>query len=275
MNAHRPVFVLMAAALIAFAASARVGASVIVESALTDADTSAPGARYEGSIRLRNTGREPAEVKLYQTDYAFTADGRNDYGEPGRLSRSNANWIVIDRNHLRVPAGGTADVGYRVRVPSGSGLRGSYWSMIMVEPIAKGSAESGEPLPERTTRLSQVTRYGVQVITDIGNGGAGALDFSNPRLLDPAEGHGQRLFAVDVENTGARWLRAKLWIELYSREGAPVGKFDGPLKRLFPGTSARFEVDLKDVPSGDYIALVAADGGGDNLFGANLELALP
>jgi len=253
-----------------FAAASSAQASVIVESKLTDARSASAGASYEGKIRLRNTGDEPGEVKLYQTDYAFAADGSNTYGPPGKMARSNANWIQLDRNQLRLPPNGEITVNYRVRVPRGN-LSGTYWSMIMIEPIPKASAESSEPLPERTTRLSQVIRYGLQVVTEIGNSGASGLAFSNARLF---ERDGQRLFAVDAENTGQRWIRAQYWLELYSDTGNPVGKFDGPKKRIFPGTSVVFETPLGDIPPGKYIALAVADGGGDDLYGANVELEI-
>ena len=141
----------------------------------------------------------------------------------------------------------------------------------MVEPIPKTSAEAGEPLPERTTRLSQVVRYGLQVVTEIGTSGSSELAFGNARLL---ERDGQRLFAVDAENTGQRWIRAQYWLELYTESGNPVGKFDGPKKRIFPGTSVVFETPLGDIPPGKYIALAVADGGGDDLYGANVELEI-
>ena len=245
-------------------------AAVILESELTDARSSIAGASYEGIIRLRNTGTEQSEVKLYQTDYGFEADGSNTYGPPGKVARSNANWIQLDRNQLSLPPNGVLTVNYRVRVPSGN-VSGTYWSMIMVEPIPKASAESSEPLPERTTRVSQVVRYGLQVVTEIGNPGSSELAFSNARLL---ERDGQRLFAVDAENTGQRWIRAQYWLELYTENGNPVGKFDGPKKRIFPGTSVVFETPLGDIRPGKYIALAVADGGGDDLYGTNVELEI-
>ena len=244
-------------------------AAVRVASELTDVRVSRAGGSYEGSIVLHNTGTAPGEVKLYQTDYGFRADGSNEYGPPGQSARSNADWIQLASNQLRLDPGEVMTVGYRVRVPNRRDLSGTYWSMVMIEPISPSSREAAEPLPERTVRLKQIVRFGLQVITEIGDRGKSDLAFANARLLEEADG---RRFAVDAENRGQRWIRAQLWLELYTADGAPVGKFDGPKKRLFPGTSARFDVNLGDTPPGKYIALVVADGGGDNLFGANVEL---
>jgi len=260
---------LLATALL-FAAASSVQSAIVVESELTDARSASVGVSYEGKIRLRNTGDEPGEVKLYQTDYAFKADGSNTYGPPGKMARSNANWIQLDSNQLSLPPNGEITVNYRVRVPSGN-LSGTYWSMIMVEPVPKSSADSSNNSQDENTRLLQTLRYGLQVVTEIGTGGASELAFSNARLL---ERDGQRLFAVDAENTGQRWIRAQYWLELYTEAGSPVGKFDGPTKRIFPGTSVVFETPLGDIPPGKYIALAVADGGGDDLYGANVELEI-
>lgn len=275
MPAHTRRTAPLTATLLLIAAATLPGglqAGVIVESELTDARTLRPGETYTGTISLRNTGDTPGEVKLYQTDYDFDAEGNNDYGPPGRSPRSNAGWIQLDRNQLRLPPHSAATVSYRLRVPAGQGMHGTYWSMIMVEPIPADSAESAEPLPERTTRLSQVLRYALQVVSDLGGAGVGELAFGNAQILDDTQG---RRLAVDVSNTGQRWIRAQFWLELYRADGSPMGKLDGPKKRLFPGTSARFEVPLGATPPGRYIALAVADGGGDSLFGANLELEVP
>jgi hypothetical protein len=37
-----------------------------------------PGDTFEGSLSLNNSGTETEDVKVYQTDYLFFADGRNE-----------------------------------------------------------------------------------------------------------------------------------------------------------------------------------------------------
>jgi hypothetical protein len=258
-----------------FALSTVLGAraAVKLESDMTHEKSASPGETYRGTLVLRNTAEIPAQVKVYQTDYSFAADGSSEYGEPGRLPRTNAKWISLSRELVTVPPQGVERVDYDVKVPTGggAGFSGTYWSMIMVEPLASDSAEASEPLPERTTRITQVMRYGVQVVTHIGKTGEPDLAFSNPQVVKE---DGIRRFAIDAENTGQRWLRTSLWLELFSETGNPIGKFQGNPRRLYPGTSARFQIDLGGVPAGKYLGLVVADGTGDNLFGANVELEI-
>lgn len=245
-------------------------ASVFVSGDMTQEKRAQPGERYRGTILLKSTDPVPVEVKVYQTDYHFTADGHNFYGEPGGLPRSNAKWVRLSRELVVVPANGTERVDYEVSVPGsqGPGLSGTYWSLVMVEPIAAGARESGQ-VPENAARITQVLRYGVQVVTHLGGAGAANLVFTNPQLLKE---DGKSFFAIDVENTGSVLVRPSLSLELYSKTGNPVGKFQGEALRLFPGTSACFKIDIGQPPKGQYLGLVVADGTGDNLFGANVEL---
>ena len=105
-----------------------------------------PGERYDGVITVKNDSDDPQEVKVYQSDYLFACDGTNNYADPGTLARSNANWVTFTPSFFTVPPRSTATVNYTVQVPVDSATKkliGSYWSILMVEGIAKGSAESG------------------------------------------------------------------------------------------------------------------------------------
>ncbi|SDW77724.1 hypothetical protein [Thiocapsa roseopersicina] len=269
---HKTLF---AVALILFGVSSAglLHAGIIFEGSMTQEQTAQPGERYRGTFVLRNTDASPAEAKLFQTDYTFAADGTNQFGERGKSQRSNANWITLSRELVSIPANGIERIDYEVTVPKGqgAGFSGTYWSLIMVEPIEKTSKESAQERPEGSAQINQITRYGVQVVTHIGKGGAVGLNFTNPQIIKK---EGKRLFAIDVENSGQRWLIPSLSLELYSETGSAVGKFQGPATRLYPGTSARFELDLGQVLNGKYLGLVVADGTGDNLFGANVELEI-
>ena len=97
------------------------------------------------------------------------------------------------------------------------------------------------------------------------------IRFSKVRL---ASDNGRRQLVVDLENTGERLLRTSLWIDLYDSKGSFVGKFDGGKHGLHPGTSARFTADLAGLTIATYKALIVADCGGDDVFGANVTLVL-
>ncbi|CAG36692.1 hypothetical protein [Desulfotalea psychrophila] len=245
-------------------------ARVSIPSGLTYEKDAQVGGSYRGSIQLLNPGEDPQEVKVYQSDYLFYADGSNSYGEPGKDVRSNADWISFSPRRLIIPAGGSVQVAYIVDVPSDQVLTGTYWSLLLVEGISASSPEAGNGAKGViSVGIQQIMRYGLQMITNIGNTGTHSLKFVKTKILKT---DGKRILQIDLENTGERWLRPILWTELYDEKNNSVGKFEGEQLRIYPTTSARFKIDLSQVPKGTYKALVVADAGGDDMFGANYTL---
>jgi hypothetical protein len=241
-------------------------AGVSVTSGLTYEKESRPGETYRGAIQLRNNGNAPQEVKIYQTDYLFFCDGRNIYGEPGKCPRSNADWITFSPHRLAIPPKGTSQVNYTVQVPEDKTLTGTYWSMMMIEGISSSSPEASRREKDKiTVGISQVIRYGAQMRTQIGDTGIRKLKFLKTRLLKENKG---RILQLDIENIGERLLKPSLWVELYDEKGKSAGKFEGGKLGVYPATSVRFRIDLSRVPKGKYKAMVVADCGDDDLFGA-------
>jgi hypothetical protein len=260
------------ALLLLLLAPLAAGAGVQVLGSLTQELEVQPGRTYEGSLEVQNPGDKPAEIRLYQTDYFFYADGKVLYGEPGQLPRSNAKWVTFSPQQATIPPKESVIVRYTVTVPSDETMKGTYWSMLMVEEIPEGSPESSNPSSNQVSLgVRQVFRYGVQISTNVGATGSRQLRFMQVLLAADKE---KRSLIVDLENTGERWLRATLWTELYDAEGRLVGRFEGGTHRLYPGTTARFTADLVGVRDATYKALIVADCGGDDVFGADVSLVL-
>jgi hypothetical protein len=234
-----------------------------------------PGERYDGVITVKNDSEEPQEVKVYQTDYLFACDGTNNYADPGTLVRSNAKWVSFSPSFLTVPPRSTATVNYSVQVPLDSvnkKLVGSYWSILMVEGIAKGSAESAVQKDNSKPQMGirQTIRYGIQVATHIAQTGTKKIDFLDAKLVTRDDG--KKILQVDIGNSGEVWVRPTMYVELFDDKGVSKGKFPGVAYRLYPGTSVRQMIDLSSVDKGSYKALVVVDAGGEDAYGAEYNL---
>jgi hypothetical protein len=252
-----------------------VTAQVSVIGELSNDKEVRPGEKYEGAISVRNDTNEPQEVKIYQTDYLFYRNGTNAYGDPGSHARSNARWIKFSPSFVTIPPLSSVPINYSVDVPQDTPekkLVGSYWSMLMVEGIAKGSAESGAQRDPKKTQMgiSQTIRYGIQIATHIAQTGTKKVSFVETKLI-PNE-KGKRYLQVDLENDGEVWMRPEVYVELFDETGASKGKFSGVRYRLYPGTSVRQMIDLTSAPSGSYKALVVVDAGGEDVYGAEYTL---
>ncbi len=245
-------------------------AQVGILNGLTQEKVCKPGEAFQSFITIRNYGREPQDVRIYQTDYAFTFDGKSYYDPPGKAPRSNAGWIAIGHKQMTIAGASHADVRFSVKVPDDPGLVGTYWSVIMVEGVAKAqAAPPGTPQKEPSVGINQVVRYAVQIVTQIGDSGSLQLKFLKTELL---QDNGRKTLHVDVENTGERWLRPVASLELYHQNGELAGKFEGERLRIFPETSVRFSFDVSRVAEGRYKALVMLDNKDSHVFGAQYTL---
>jgi hypothetical protein len=77
-----------------------------------------PGGQAEGKLVLHNPTGETRSARIYQTDYAFTAEGSASYGTPGSNPRSTAPWIELGEREAVLGAGETRTVSFKVNVPS-------------------------------------------------------------------------------------------------------------------------------------------------------------
>lgn len=253
-----------------------VEAQVSVIGELSQDRSVKPGETYTGVIVVRNDTNEPQEAKVYQTDYMFQCDGTNNYGEPGTLPRSNAPWIAFSPSFLTLPPLATMAVNYTVTVPkdaAGKKLIGTYWSMLMVEGIQKGSAESSLPQKDKKAQMGimQTIRYGIQIATTIANTGTKKIEFLGVAMDTTGGKHSLR---IDIKNTGEIGMRPDVSLELFNTQGVSVGKFPGVKYRIYPGTSVRQLIDVASVPHGTYKALVVVDAGGEDVYGAQYTLKL-
>jgi hypothetical protein len=227
-----------------------------------------PGGTTSGSLLIHNQTDHPQAVSVYQKDYLFHADGRTEYGDPGSVARSNATWITFAPHQFTLAAGASQPVNYTVQVPANPSLQGTYWSVLMVEP--QGDAPPAQTAGPAAISVRQVWRYAVQMITQLGATGTCDLKFNNRALVRDAQKHCHLQF--DLENGGERSLSPSVWVEVFAADAHSLGRISGRRIRLYPGCSARVDLDLGTLAPATYHALVVADNGDENVFGAQYEL---
>lgn len=260
-----------AAILMAIAAGIRPAAAQLAVTTNAAHERAArPSERYQGTIEILNTTSTPQEARLYQTDYRTWADGRSEFGPPARSRRSNARWITFAPARLIVPPHGRAVATYTVTVPSTPSLSGSYWSIIMVEGLSSTALESSSPSAQRVqVGIEPRIRFGVQVATHVGGEASVRIAFDSVRAVVDS---GQHVLQYDFVNTGDRAVRLLMSVELFTLDGRPLRKLEQQRGLLYPETSARQLFRFGTLPAGEYRALVTADAGGDEVFGAQYTI---
>lgn len=255
--------------LAALASSLQAG--VVVVGKLAHHSTIKPGDAIEGVITLKNPDSQPAEARVFQTDFLSTANVAADCGEPGINPRSNASWITVSPSRVKLAAGETISVRYKGRAPSDVKLRGTYWSIIMIEPITADATRPDGQGKQAAVGLKAVIRYGVQVVTELGRDGKRSLQMTGKSLVKE---EGKRSLLLDVANDGEHLLIPAVGLELFDGNGVSLGRFEAGRTRIYPTCSTRSRIDLTKVPAGKYTAMVLLDSGGDQVMGAQYDLAI-
>jgi hypothetical protein len=261
--------ILLAPLVFGLVAPAWARAQLAVLSNLVEERTANPGERYAGRITVKNATGQQQNARIYQTDFRFAADGTSHTDDPGSSPRSNAPWVHPQMTRLSIAPGAQVTVSYSVDVPPGDSLRGTYWSMIMIEGTdtpAAAFAVRGAP----GIGVSSVMRYAVQVATHIGATGNRAVRFDDVNAVKNVDGTGA--VNLDVVNTGERGYRPTLWIEVYDSAGVLRAKGKQARGLLYPGTSLRQHYELGTLPSGRYKALIFADTGVEPVFASQFAL---
>lgn len=220
---------------------------------------------YTGEIKIQNSSDKDQEVRIYQTDLLYDFNDFTYYDDPVSHNRSNASWIQFSPKTTIVTGGATTYIQYEVTIPHSDTLIGSYWSVLMIEGI-----KPIDPNEEGQFNINTVTRYAIQIVTEITDGGIGQLDFMDPSLI----AEGEKLFlAVDMKNTGDHYIVPELTMELFDENGESVKVLIASKKGLFPNTSVRFRFDLEGIESEKtYQTVIVAAGEGEDVFGLEYTL---
>lgn len=258
-------------AVFCFFGNAFAEVTLNVDGTMTRSFTLDPGGKIKGELVVQNQGDEESEVKVYLQDYLHYADGRNLFQKPGTVVRSNASWITFTPNQTVISGKGSLTINYTLSVPPDPKLKGTYWSLLVIEPVPKSMLTPGKPQNDIDIQVVTVVRLAVQMIANVGGKGEPKLRFQSRSL---SREKNIRTLNLDLENTGERMLTPHVWTELFNGKGQSAGKIDGSRHRIYPGCSARFVLDLSKIPPGGYKAVVIADNGDDNVFGANYTLDL-
>jgi hypothetical protein len=251
----------IAVGILLLCSTAGASAQIAVRSATIQEREVARGETYSGSVSVENGTDAPARVRLYLTDYTFTADSGSRFSRASALPRSNARWIVVSASELVIPPHRTMPVSYSVHVPTADSLAGTYWTVLMVESVPDrppGDARKNE------VALATVLRYAVQIVSHIGAAADRTFEITDPKITTTDDG--ASAMQLDLRNNGRRAARLRVVAELYDETGTKRGQFAQSRGLIYPGASVRQHFTFGVLPAGRFKILVTLDAGDDALF---------
>ncbi|MDM8161838.1 hypothetical protein QUH73_18625 [Labilibaculum sp. K2S] len=223
---------------------------------------------YTGVIELKNTGTKLQRLNAFTTDYTYNAKGESFY-EQGNNERSNITWLELGANHVEIEPGDTYYLTFRISTPDEIRLPGSFWSVVMIEPVEDIDINSIDR--NAGVGVRSMVRYAVQVICNNLKNAKSSLLFERAKLKKGNE----RLLYVDLINNGELYHKTLIKIEFYDpKSGELLLEKESAKQSIHPNNSRRFYVDISDIPSGKYTSVILAKCDDENVFGVNADFII-
>lgn len=262
--------------LVAGARSPLAAQILLRSSSVQEMELPAGGRRYTGTIVIANADSQPRAAKVYLTDYAFSADGTNDFGAPGHLPRSSATWVTLPTSRVIVPGMSSASVQYTVTVPERDSLdrplAGTYWTMAWVEGEGEPGGQAAFARGKQTVSLRPVLRYGTEIVTHIGPAQHRDVSIGTPSIARDSAGTS---VAVVLTGTGTHGFRPTVLVEIYDSTGTVVARDERTRGLVFPGTSFTHRVAGAPLRAGAYTLSVVVDTGEEEVAARQQHVVLP
>ena len=225
------------------------------------------GKVYKGKISIENTGSQPQNVKLFLQDFTYQSDGSINYTAPNTNSKTNSEWIKLNTNLISLKAKEKTEVFYEITVPKKISDAGSYWSVVIVEPVENIKPSNNK----QGINITSVVRYAIQIITDIDSEKAKPdLKFEGVKI-DKEDG--RKIVKIAISNKGNLYCKPTATIEFYNKKtGEKIGTFSSIPMGLLPQTSKSFHIDISKMPADKYNAVLITTDEEENAFALNVEL---
>ncbi|WP_076594845.1 MULTISPECIES: DUF3324 domain-containing protein [unclassified Chryseobacterium] len=242
-------------------------AGIVILNGLTHSYKIENGKVYKGKVAIENTGSIPQSVKIFLQDYTYHADGTINYTALRTNKRSNGEWLKLNTNLVTLKGKEKTEIFYEITVPNKAIDPGSYWSVIIVEPVEEIKPSDNKP----GVSITSVIRYAIQVITDVeAEKGQPDLKFENVKV---EKQEGKQTAKIAIANHGNLYCKPTASIEIYNRKtGEKMGTYSSLTMGLLPDTSKTFYIDISRLPPDKYKATIIATDEEENAFALNVEL---
>ena len=242
-------------------------AGIVILNGLTHNYKVENGQVYKGKIAIENTKNSPQSVKIFLQDFSYNAEGSIFYSRTDSHEKSNSAWIKLNTNLVTLKAKEKTEIFYEITVPKTVVKEGSYWSVVIVEPV-----DDIKPSDTRDgVNISSIVRYAIQIITDFDAEKAKPeLKFESVKI---EKEEGRKVVKIAIANTGNLYCKPTTKLEIYNRKtGDKIGSFSSPAMGLLPSNSKSFHIDISKVPPEKYNAVIIATDEEENAFALNVEL---
>jgi len=257
------VIVLMA--FLASIAAAQTGVGVSPPRVVLEAQ---PGDTIQGVVVVDHPGNGASmEVEVSLSDVVVQPNGEPAYLDPGSIPQSAATWISVKPSSFTLAAKESREIRYTIQVPEDC-PDGSHWAVIFFDsgPVQKQQAQG--------VGVKMRVRVGHVVYVNVGqinkSGEIRGVRYQPPTARNPGE------VRIHFRNTGNGLMRLNGYVELRDEAGNIAARAAINNAASLPGYEYEIAAQVKDpLPSGDYLALIMLDYGGDEAIIGEGKVRVP
>jgi hypothetical protein len=214
-------------------------------------DRLAPGREISRRIKVENNTPQAQTVRVYPG--AAHIEAGSFVGENAGSVNEVSSWIKVAQSQVDLPAGGSADVPVRIKVPADA-PEGEQYGAVWAE--VRGARDHGG--------VVQANRVGIRVYLSVGGGNGKPADFSVTSLVPARDQNGNPQLSVLIANTGGRALDITGALRLAA---GPGGLSAGPFSirkaaTIAPGKAQNVTFVLSaELPNGPWAATATLKSG--------------
>jgi hypothetical protein len=240
--------------------------SVVVTNGLTHIYSGISGTQIQGEIILLNNSDEEQTVNFSLNDAIFSCTENRTFSTTQSHIKSSLKWFEGSLMDKVLNPREQYTYKFVINIPQDQALRGTFWSMLMVD-IAKPIKR--EKLTQNIG-LNTKMRYAIALITNVNSLDDVSLDFQK---VDIDKTTGNKNLTIKIANQHLFIEGVKLSLEVYDDEGKNVFEKTTIRGLVFPGFCKDYIIDITELPKGNYTCLLVADSR-EKFVGTNVSLTI-
>ena len=243
-------------------------AGVAITNGLTHVYNAESGNIITGEIILVNTTEIEQRITFDLQDAIYSCSATRIFSKDQTHAYSSRKWFTASTMEKILQPKEKYVYRFSITVPKDKSLRGSYWSVVMVNverPVDEGVVKNG-------VKLNSKIRYAVGLFTNVNSFDAVDLDFDGINL-NQLENSDKKDLDIKMFNKSAFIQGVKLTLEVYNDKGVKVYEAKTGRNLTIPGACRNFKIEISDVPKGTYQCVLIADSK-EEFVGTNVSLVI-
>lgn len=240
-------------------------ANVSVINGLTHVYSGVSGDTVTGEIILVNYSSNEERVTFDVQEALYSCTRARVFTRSESHPLSSSSWLNSSVNERVLAPKERYVLKFTIAIPEDDGLRGSYWSVLMVsveKPIK-------EVMIEENIGIGTKIQYAIGLITNVNSPDEVTMGFAD--VLSP-EGKDKNL-QVKVRNDGRFAEATSLSLEVYDSNGIRIKEYKTKRLLVFPDVCRDYLFRISDLDKGTYDCVLVADAR-EAFFGTDLRITI-